>query len=102
MAAVIETKCPECYELVKPRAADVSLVVETRLRGRYTFPCPECRCVVTKDADAGAIRALRYARVREVEAPTLSRRPDGPPLTEDDLIAFGRELESAIAVPTRN
>ena len=57
------------------------------------FSCPTCGASVRQDVPLALVRALQEAGVRTLQVPDEQHR-DGPVLTEDDLIAFGRQLEA--------
>lgn len=81
-------------------AASVVLTVASgTTEGTYTFVCPLCDDRVKKQADRKVVMLLLSAgvEVREVvthpsqgdpEVADPDRRPDGPPLSVDDLIDF--------------
>ena len=59
--------------------------------GTYSFVCPVCEDVIEKRADRKIVTLLRSAGVETAEGPlpkVEEARPDGPPLTLDDLIDF--------------
>ncbi len=62
----------------------------------YTFTCPTCTDLVEREASPLAVHLLiDCAGVVPIwEQDPRSPRPGGAPLTEDDLIAFGRALEA--------
>lgn len=86
----ITVPCPTCGE-VKVWVTSLSMLVRDDDTGHYIFRCPECREMVTREATAGSVRLLRSVRVAETRITGRS----APVLTEDDLIDFGRALESA-------
>lgn len=72
-------------------ATAVSLAVrEETGEGNYRFVCPQCEQVVVKPADRKIVTLLLSAGVDVEQAQPdpdhLEARPDGPPLTLDDLI----------------
>lgn len=81
------------------RADVISLALEPNAEeGIYSFVCPVCEDVVEKPADRKIVSLLRSVGV-EVSVPDqtdeeeetlfdLEERPDGPPLTIDDVIDF--------------
>lgn len=76
-------------------SAIVLTMVEGQERGHYTFVCPVCEGSVQKPADRKVVLLLMSAGVaiHEPERPrelvsAVGTRPEGPPLTHDDLIDF--------------
>lgn len=65
--------------------------------GSYSFVCPRCEETVEKPADRKVVMLLLSAGVDVNEVPTtqvdVEDRPDGPPITADDLIDFHFLLE---------
>jgi hypothetical protein len=86
-----------CHEVTVPLADVLLIVPEPDLAPRCEFRCPECgseRSVTTSDEIADTlIRAGVVAERVDVVVP--SGHADGPPLTDDDEIAFGLALEAA-------
>jgi hypothetical protein len=86
-------------------AAVVLTVVSGTTEGSYTFVCPVCDDRVDKHADRKVVMLLLSAgvEVRErienhpsqqtLDTAAPEGRPDGPPLTVDDLIDFHFLLE---------
>ena len=75
------------------RADVISLSLERESgEGVYSFVCPVCEDVVEKPADRKIVSLLRSVGVEisEHEAPSaeFEERPDGPPITIDDVIEF--------------
>jgi hypothetical protein len=88
----IRTNCPRCGE-VEMRADVISLQLEEDSgEGVYSFVCPVCEDLVEKPADRKIVSLLRSVGVeiteREASAAEFDERPDGPPITIDDLIDF--------------
>lgn len=95
--AVIRATCGECGD-IEMTPADVW--VRVRKPGRqatYSFRCPLCGGVETKDASSHVVHLLTASGVRvwEVSPPKelVERRPVGPPFCHSDLIAFTELLE---------
>ena len=88
----IRTNCPRCGE-VEMRADVISLAMEQDSEeGVYSFVCPVCEDVVEKPADRKIVSLLRSVGVeiteREADLAEIDERPDGPPITIDDIIDF--------------
>lgn len=98
MSTVMPVTCAECTLDVRVPTTSITLVKSGEVT-TYGFCCPRCRAETVRVPPDGLLRELQAAGVRlRVYVPPA--RADGPPLTEDDLIAFGRFLESApSAVP---
>ena len=105
----IRTTCPRCGEVDMGPEAILLQVARGGREGTYRFTCPTCMDAVEKRADRKIVALLVSAgvdvasrgtiteeAVREPESlfeeeellDPLDRRPDGPPLTIDDLIDF--------------
>ena len=89
--ATIRAACPACGD-VKLRSRDLTVRVcaENDL-GTYSFVCPRCAEPVARDATPRILALLVSAGVRtEVwhQPAELAEHPDGPPLTNDDLLDF--------------
>ncbi len=89
----IRATCPRCGE-VEMSADSIALSVRDDTgEGTYRFVCPSCSSTVEKRADRKVVMLLLSAGVQvageeERMEDVLSARPDGPPLTSDDLIDF--------------
>jgi predicted RNA-binding Zn-ribbon protein involved in translation (DUF1610 family) len=87
----IRTTCPRCGE-VEMRAEVVLLSVDPGSgEGSYSFVCPVCEDLVEKPADQKIVNLLRSIGVDVAERPQVDPvdpRPEGPPLTLDDVIDF--------------
>ena len=95
----IRTTCPKCGA-VEMGIDAVLLSLRTGAgEGSYRFLCPGCLDTVEKPADQKVVALLMSVGVdvegfEEAEqdslfqARDLEERPDGPPLTVDDLISF--------------
>jgi len=75
------------------RADVISLAVEhDSEEGVYSFVCPVCEDVVEKPADRKIVSLLRSVGVeiteREAAMTELDERPEGPPITIDDVVDF--------------
>jgi predicted RNA-binding Zn-ribbon protein involved in translation (DUF1610 family) len=107
----IRTTCPRCGEVDMSPEAILLSIRDRAGEGSYRFSCPACREAVEKPADRKVVALLLSAGVElaeqmaehaaeqgtfpevlqavdEVEEEAVERRPDGPPFTVDDLIAF--------------
>jgi hypothetical protein len=88
----IRTNCPQCGE-VEMRADVILLTVEPQSgEGTYSFVCPSCEGLVEKPADRKIVSLLKSVGVDVAErgSPTehVEARPEGPPITIDDVIDF--------------
>lgn len=86
----ITVACDACSAKSTVEPADVRLVQLAGVATYYSTRCPACSEQITKRTATGA--ELRAVGV-QVVAVVPAQRTDAPPLTEDDLISFGRELE---------
>lgn len=93
MASAIRASCPVCGE-VELTSDDMRLMVcETNdALSYYEFGCPRCQDDVRKPADDHVISLLLSGGVVAFVW-SIDPRPEGPQLTEDDEIAFGRDVE---------
>ena len=102
----IKATCPECGD-VELTPADVRVEVEETLAAPvsvFAFDCRFCDTHVRGPVDQPTADALTRAGARTVHfrLPAEVREPhEGQPLTEDEVIAFGRWLEKA-ADPIRH
>ena len=89
--ATIRAACPRCGD-VKLRSRDLTVrVCADADSGTYTFDCPRCGDVVARDASPRILALLVTAGVHaEVwhQPAEILERPDGPPITADDLLDF--------------
>ena len=107
--ATIRTSCPSCGEVdLSPDSVLVSVRTDTG-EGSYRFVCPKCMDPVEKRADRRIVALLKSVGVGIMESgpdddwdgslalaeaiPPPESRPDGDPLTADDLINFHFMLE---------
>lgn len=98
MAAEITVTCPDCGE-VKVWQHTMSLLLYPDDTGHYVFRCAGCGEMVTRPASETAVKLL--VSVGVPASRIRPRRVTGPRLTEDDLIEFGRSLESEGGGPWR-
>lgn len=92
----VNVRCPDCSgEAHLPDAAVRLLRTSNGLR--YCWQCPDCSGRVYRTASAEVVRLLHTAgiTVEVVMPPNPSPRPQGPVLTEDDLISLGLDLEAS-------
>lgn len=92
MRTTIQATCPTCGH-VTLASDDVELLIDGGSRpDSYAFHCPECRVHVRKDADERVVRLLQSAGVA---CRSLAPAPPArPALTEDDLYALHRLLQT--------
>lgn len=89
----IKASCPVCGEQ-ELTPGDIRLMVcRNAPSSYYEFGCPSCGDDVRKPADDYVISLLMSGGV-VAHTWELAPRPAGPPLTEDDLIAFGLAIET--------
>lgn len=98
----IRATCPSCGE-VELSPEDVVLRLVRSAEGaiatgsNYRFCCPDCAQQVTKPADERVADLLRTGGVAIEDHASGDRypeqRPDGPPLTLDDLLDLHLLLE---------
>ena len=95
--AVIRATCSQCGD-IEMTPADVWVRVRKPSRlATYSFRCPVCGSVETKDASSHVVHLLTASGVRVWDAPPpkelLERRPMGPPFTHSDMLAFASLLD---------
>lgn len=91
MTPVVKVTCPQCRTNANV-SVDAVRVVVCDHGATYVWPCGTCAAYVSKPAPA-PVRALLLAA--GVLVLTVAHEGGfGPPITEDDLIAFGLELEA--------
>lgn len=89
--------CADCHHVVLLAADEVSLIRSGNVT-TYGFRCPLCACHTIRVPSTETLQQLRAVGLTPrwfIPPP----RPVAPPLTEDDLIAFGRYLEAAPSAP---
>ena len=102
----IRTTCPQCGEVDMTPEAILLSIRDRSGEGSYRFSCPHCRDTIEKPADRKVAALLLSAGVElaeelaqepqgalfradvAMETGCLESRPEGPPLTVDDLISF--------------
>ncbi len=93
----IRATCPDCGEVEMEARAITLNVRDEDGEGTYSFTCPVCSESVEKPADRKVVMLLLSAGVdvTRIDTPVLTAelRPEGPPLTADDLIDFHFLLE---------
>ncbi|MEZ5322681.1 MAG: hypothetical protein R2698_11535 [Microthrixaceae bacterium] len=89
--ALIRATCSECGDVeLRSRDLQVRICADTD-EGTYLFRCPVCRMVEVKHADDQVIDILAAAGVRCVEwamPAEIGERPQGDPITHDDVLDF--------------
>ena len=95
--AVIRATCSQCGD-IEMTPADVW--VRTRKPNRqatYSFRCPVCGGVETKDASTHVVHLLTASGVRVWDAAPpkelVEKRPMGPPFSHSDMLAFADLLD---------
>lgn len=92
MAPFIRVTCPSCNDDKTVPFADIQLLHYSNDSEYVGFRCPTCRSNHMTPLPSAYSEALRRAGLPVVEVPD-PYRSDAPVFTEDDLIAFGLELE---------
>jgi hypothetical protein len=97
LMAVIRATCGQCGD-IEMTPADVWVRVRKPSRqATYSFRCPACGGVETKEASSHVVHLLEASGVRVWDAPPpkelVERRPMGPPFTHSDMLAFAALLE---------
>ncbi len=89
----LRVTCPVCGEQdIDPR--DITLILYAQPhRDEYVFRCANCQDEISRPASKDVQDMLRPFRVRVLRLHTADGHPAGGPLTEDDLIELGLELE---------
>jgi hypothetical protein len=92
--------CPSCSSelTLPPRKLLVRVDAGTARVGEILFTCLNCRQTASLTVDVGTVAALLAGGVTylSLSMPTIDHpeaRPDGPPLTHDDLL----DLHAALA-----
>jgi predicted RNA-binding Zn-ribbon protein involved in translation (DUF1610 family) len=94
----IRATCPQCGEVEMSASSILLCVRDEDGEGTYSFTCPTCGDAVEKPADKKVVMLLLSAgvdvtRIGDAAAFMADVRPEGPPLTADDLIDFHFLLE---------
>lgn len=107
--AIVRATCAACGD-VELDIADVQIqVCAANAASTYSFQCPDCRLITSKEAGERVFAALSSAGCEIVmwSLPgELHEQKVGPPITHDDLLAFHLALEDdgwmdkLVAVPT--
>ena len=95
--AMVATICPTCGE-IELRAEQLWLVlVEPTGLAHIDFRCPRCAEEIRYAVEGETLEVLlEILPVEELRLPAeMFERPDGPPLTTDDLIDLMLELDAA-------
>ena len=94
--AIVRATCAACGD-VELGIADVQVqVCATNASATYSFQCPACRLITTKEAGErvyGALSAAGCEIVMWSLPAELHEQKLGPPITHDDLLAFHLALE---------
>lgn len=109
LVAIVRATCAACGD-VELDIADVQIqVCASSASATYSFQCPDCRLITTKEAGERVFGALSAAGCEIVmwSLPAeLHEQKVGPPITHDDLLAFHDALEDdgwmekLVAVPS--
>lgn len=97
MATVFTLDCLDCNAPLNIPSTAIALV-EINGRAHYSYACDSCQAQITRVASRETLRLFAQGNVKPVKLTlpgprTIDRKPvTGPPITEDDLIAFAREL----------
>jgi hypothetical protein len=92
----IRANCPTCGDVELTIHEVTVRVCSADSKGAYSFRCPTCRVVVTKPAESKIVDLLLTAGVAHElwSLPAeLFERPDGDPITHDDLLDFHARLQ---------
>lgn len=94
--ALIRATCSECGDVeLRSRDLEVRTCADTDT-STYLFRCPVCRLTEVKAADDQIVDILAAAGVRCVTwrlPAELAERPDGEPISHDDVLDFHQLLE---------
>lgn len=90
----VKATCFDCGT-VDLTVADINLTVPTDPKlSSYTFTCPQCAAVVTRNADAKVRALLGTAGVVVLRPPAEATEPHtGRPISYDDLIDLALALQ---------
>ena len=95
--AIVRATCTECGD-VELDIADVQIqICAEKAAATYSFQCPSCHLITTKEAGEKVFAALCAAGVEVViwSLPAeLQETKLGPAITHDDLLAFHLALEN--------
>lgn len=94
--AIVRATCAACGD-VELDIADVQIqVCASNAAATYSFQCPDCRLITSKEAGERVYAALSAAGCEIVMwclPAELRESKLGPPITHDDLLAFHLALE---------
>ena len=94
--AIVRATCAACGD-VELDIADVQIqVCPSYETATYSFQCPACRLITSKEAGErvyGALSAAGCEIVMWTLPSELHEKKLGPPITHDDLLAFHLALE---------
>jgi hypothetical protein len=96
VVATVRATCPTCGDVEFGSDKVRIQVCLSTAQAAYSFQCPTCQLLVSKDAADRVVAALQSVGVpvsvwtlpAELAEPKL-----GPPITHDDLLAFHLALE---------
>lgn len=92
--AQLRVNCPQCGDITIWAQAVTMRVAVPGLKGAYWYTCPDCEQTVVKPLTNAVYTALSLGGVKPIRVQRHAT-PD-PPLTEDDLIEFGRQIEALL------
>jgi predicted RNA-binding Zn-ribbon protein involved in translation (DUF1610 family) len=95
MTTKVKATCPDCGDVFLTVRRVTVVDMRWMPDWAYRFRCPKCRRIVFDGADARVSELLTSAgaKVAVVDAPAEpAERPNGPPITHDELIDFHARL----------
>lgn len=93
--ATIKASCPYCGDIDLSSKEMITRICSYRPWSFYEFTCPACTQQIRKPADDHLISLLTSGGVRSTfwHVPAeVVERPDGPVLTNDDLLDFHLQI----------
>ncbi|HKE73949.1 MAG TPA: hypothetical protein VKB57_10070 [Acidimicrobiales bacterium] len=98
MATLIRATCSDCGDVELGTRDLVVRVCEDDDSGTYVFRCPACTHPVVRPADRPTIDLLVSSGCRlevwQLPSELVEPRPEGAPLSYDDIIDFHHLLET--------
>ncbi len=95
--AIVRATCPTCGDVeMGVGNVQVQLCVTTSV-STYSFQCPTCGVIVTKEANGAIVESLTKAgsRLMAWSLPAELNEPKlGPKITHDDLLEFHLAMEA--------